>query len=103
MIGKSSISLFFNDLIIFLGCVKLTSLAWLLMCWFQANVPPLKPGGLNEFCDEHSGAKHFKKEPEGDQVATKWVPKGDQNGPKGTQKEESTSQHTLCETSAKKV
>ena len=33
MIGKSSISLFFNDLIIFWGCLKLTSLAWLLMCW----------------------------------------------------------------------
>ena len=32
IIGKSSISLFFNDFIIFWGCVKLTSLAWLLIC-----------------------------------------------------------------------
>ena len=33
IIGKLSISLFFNDLIVFWGYVKLTSLAWLLMCW----------------------------------------------------------------------
>ena len=34
MIGRSSISLFFNDFIIFWGCVKLTSLAWRSMCWW---------------------------------------------------------------------
>ena len=37
IIGKLSISLYFNYLVIFWGCVKLISLAWLLMCWTHDN------------------------------------------------------------------
>ena len=36
IIDNLSISLFFNDFILYWGCVKLTTLAWRLMCWSPA-------------------------------------------------------------------
>ena len=41
IIDKVSISMFFNYLIISWGCVKLSSLDWLLMCWLLARLAGL--------------------------------------------------------------